>query len=52
MNPTEGMPRWVRMFGIVALVLAVVVAIVMVGGIGGEHGLSRHLPPAALEQGQ
>ena len=52
MNSTEGMPRRVKTFGIAALVLAVVVAIVVIGGIGGEHGPSRHMPPAGTEQGQ
>jgi hypothetical protein len=49
---TEAMPRWVKLFAIFALVLALVVAIVVVGGIGGEHGPSRHLPPDATERGR
>lgn len=38
-----GVPGWVKVFGIVALVLVVLVAIIMVTGIGGEHGPGRHL---------
>jgi hypothetical protein len=37
------MPSWVKIFGIAALVLVALVAIVMVTGIGGEHGPGRHL---------
>jgi hypothetical protein len=38
------MPRWVKVFGIVALVLVLLVGIVIVTGVGGDHGPSRHLP--------
>lgn len=44
-NPTPGMPRWVRTFGIVAIVLGALVIIVIATGIGGNHGPGRHLPP-------
>lgn len=36
-------PGWVKVFGIVAAVLAVLVVIAMIGG-GGRHGLGRHVP--------
>lgn len=38
-------PRWVKVSGIIAIVLALLVAIVLVigGGLGG-HGPERHLP--------
>ncbi|HEV8635254.1 MAG TPA: hypothetical protein VG370_13565 [Chloroflexota bacterium] len=38
-----GTPRWVKVFGIVALVLVLLVVAVMVAG-GGEHGPGRHMP--------
>jgi hypothetical protein len=38
-----GTPRWVKLSGIVALVLALLVAAVMAVA-GGEHGPGRHLP--------
>jgi hypothetical protein len=39
---TSGIPRWVRVGGIVLALLALLVVIVMlVGGLGG-HGPSRH----------
>ena len=42
-----GTPRWVKVFGIIALGLVLLVAIVMAGGMltgGGDHGPGRHLP--------
>ena len=39
-----GTPRWVKVFGIIALVLVLLVGIIMVTGIGGEHGPGRHIP--------
>ena len=38
-----GMPRWVKLGGIVALILLVLVVVVMVLG-GSEHGPMRHIP--------
>jgi hypothetical protein len=37
-------PRWVKVFGIVALVLVLLVVIIMLTGVGGEHGPGRHIP--------
>lgn len=37
----EGTPRWVKVFGIVALVVVVTVVVVLLIGPGG-HGPSRH----------
>lgn len=39
-----GTPRWVKVFGIVALVLVVVLVVIMATGVGGEHGPRRHMP--------
>ena len=41
--PYPGMPRWVKVSGIVTLVLVVLVVIVMLA-TGGNHGPGRHLP--------
>ena len=38
-----GMPRWVKVFGIVALLVVVAVVVLMAVG-GGDHGPGRHLP--------
>ncbi len=38
-----GTPRWVKMFGIIALILILLVGIIMFTGIGGEHGPGRHI---------
>jgi hypothetical protein len=46
------MPRWVRVTSIVAGGLVVLVVVLRLTGVGGEHGPGRHLsglgaPPAA-----
>ena len=47
-NPIENKssyrtPRWVKVFGIVALALILVAFLVLATGIGGEHGPGRHM---------
>jgi hypothetical protein len=44
--PPYKTPRWVKILGIIALVLVLTVGIIMVTGIGGEHGPGRHVPGA------
>jgi hypothetical protein len=39
-----GTPRWVKVFGIIALVVVVLLVILLVAGRGGGHGPGRHLP--------
>jgi hypothetical protein len=39
----EGTPRWVKIFGIVAAVIAVLFAVSLLVG-GGGHGPGRHIP--------
>lgn len=40
-EPTAGAPRWVKVFGVITLVVAVLlVALLLVGG--GNHGPGRH----------
>jgi hypothetical protein len=38
-----GTPRWVKVSGIIAIALVLLVIIVIFTGIGGPHGPSRHL---------
>ena len=40
-----GMPRWVKISGIIALVLVLLVGIMLVTGLGGSHGPGRHVLP-------
>jgi hypothetical protein len=42
-----GTPRWVKIVGIIVLVLVLLVGVVLLTGIGGEHGPGRHLPSGA-----
>jgi len=38
-----GTPRWVNVFGIIAIILVLIVLGVILTGIGGPHGPGRHL---------
>jgi hypothetical protein len=40
---TPGTPRWVKVFGLIALVVIVLFVVVTLIG-GGEHGPGRHTP--------
>ena len=40
---TNGAPRWVKIFAIAAAFLALLVAILLITGLGGNHGPGRHL---------
>ncbi len=44
---TTGTPRWVKVFGIIALVVVLLVVVVALTGSGG-HGPSRHEPSGGL----
>jgi hypothetical protein len=39
---TAGTPRWVKVFGVIALVLVLLFVILMLTGRGGGHGPGRH----------
>jgi hypothetical protein len=45
-SPYPGTPRWVKVFGIIVLVLVLLVVARMFIG-GGEHGPGRHAPTGA-----
>lgn len=55
---TPGMPRWVKVSGIVIIGLALLAAIVLLTGLGGgDHGPGRHsgggeAPPAGVSDVQ
>jgi hypothetical protein len=42
--PPYSTPRWVKIVGIIALVLVLLVGIMLLTGIGGDHGPGRHMP--------
>jgi hypothetical protein len=44
-SPYPGVPRWVRVLGIIAIALVVFVSSVLVTGAGGPHGPGRQLSP-------
>ncbi|MFF0950825.1 hypothetical protein ACFYE9_25110 [Rhizobium leguminosarum] len=39
-----GMPRWVKISGAVLAMAILLAAVLMVSGVGGQHGPGRHLP--------
>ncbi len=39
---TAGTPRWVKVFGLVLLLLVLLFVILRLTGVGGQHGPSRH----------
>jgi len=41
--PPYRTPRWVKVFGIIVIVLVLLAVIVLFTGIGGEHGPGRHM---------
>lgn len=52
---TTGAPRWVKVFGIIALIVVVLVVILLLAGGGlGNHGPGRHTggqaPPANVTE--
>lgn len=42
-----GAPRWVKVFGIIGIVLALLLVIIMFTGVGGKHGPGRHIKSGA-----
>jgi hypothetical protein len=42
---TPGTPRWVKVFGIIALVVLVLIVVLLIAGRGG-HGPGRHAASA------
>jgi hypothetical protein len=52
---TTPRPRWVKVFGIIVLVVAVLFVGLKVTGLGGNHGPGRHgggggTPPSSISQ--
>lgn len=40
--PYPGTPRWVKVSGSIAIVLAILFVILQIGGVIGRHGPGRH----------
>ena len=41
--PYPGMPRWVKVGGIIAALVILLVLIIVLSGVGGPHGPGRHM---------
>lgn len=39
-----GTPRWVKVFGIIAIVVVLLIGFILFSGLGGPHGPQRHAP--------
>ena len=39
-----GTPRWVKVFGVIALLVVALLVVLVLAGKGGEHGPTRHGP--------
>ncbi len=49
--PYPGTPRWVKVFGIIAIGVFLLIAIVVFTGVGGPHGPGRHIPSGDIAGG-
>jgi hypothetical protein len=48
---TTSAPRWVRVFGIIVIVLVLLSVIFMFTGVfGGEHGPGSHIPSSSVTE--
>jgi len=47
-HASTGTPRWVKVFGIIALIVVLLLAIVLLTGVGGDHGPGRHTSLAGV----
>jgi len=48
--PYPGIPRWVKIFGIVGIVVVLLAVIIILAGVGGEHGPVRHVPSSSVTE--
>lgn len=37
-----GTPLWVKVFGLIAIIVVLLVAVIVMSGLGGPHGPQRH----------
>ncbi|RWE68092.1 MAG: hypothetical protein E5W49_17985 [Mesorhizobium sp.] len=45
--PYPGAPRWVKITGIIAIILVLLVIAALFTGVGGPHGPGQHLPSSS-----
>jgi hypothetical protein len=45
-DPPAGTPRWAKVFGIIAVVLALVFVVLLLTGV--RHGPARHTAPSSI----
>ena len=49
---TIGPPRWVKVFGVVAIAVVLLFVILMLTGSGAGHGPARHAPSSSVTEGE
>ena len=54
-EPATGTPRWVKVFGVLTLLVVVLVVVVLLAGGPGRHGPGRHggggdSPPSSVRE--
>lgn len=47
-TPCPGAPRWVKVSGIIAIVVVLLVIAAIFTGVGGPHGPGRHMPSSSV----
>lgn len=47
-NLPPSTPRWVKLFGIISLIVVLLVVVALL--TGGEHGPGRHMPTASVTE--
>jgi hypothetical protein len=50
-EPSVGTPRWVKLFGIILVVIILMFGILQLTNLGGEHGPGRHIPSSGADSG-
>jgi hypothetical protein len=48
--PYPGAPHWVKVSGIIAIIVVLLVMTVIFTGVGGPHGPGRHMPSSGVTE--
>ncbi|RWQ87139.1 MAG: hypothetical protein EOS85_06850 [Mesorhizobium sp.] len=48
--PYPGAPRWVKVWGIIAMILVLLVMTAIFTGVGGAHGPGRHMSSSSVTE--
>ena len=48
--PYPGTPGWVKVFGTIVAVLVLLLVVLKLTGVSGDHGPGRHNPPPSVNE--